>query len=51
MYVLGLHEDKVEGAVEERVDEVGEAQVKDEQVGDGTHPSVSCVCTGGQPST
>ena len=39
---LIFHEDKVESAVEKCVDEVGEAEVEDEQVGDGPHPSVVC---------
>ena len=40
--LLILHEDKVEGTIEECVDEVCEAEVEYEQVGDGPHPSVIC---------
>ena len=36
-----LHKDVAEGAVEDGVDEVGEAQVEDQQVGDGSHPQVA----------
>ena len=40
VHLLILHEHKVEGTVEECVDEVCEAEVKDEQVSDGSHPPV-----------
>ena len=36
-----LHEDVAEGAVEDGVDEVGQAQVEDQQVGDRSHPQVA----------
>ena len=38
-----LHEDVAEGAVEDGVDEVGQAQVEDQQVGDGAHPQVALI--------
>ena len=40
VHLLILHEHKVEGTVEECVDEVCEAEVEDEQVSDGPHPPV-----------
>ena len=36
-----LHEDVAEGAVEDGVDEVGQAQVEDQQICDGSHPQVT----------
>ena len=36
-----LHEDVAEGAVEDGVDEVGQAQVEDQQVGDCSHPQMA----------
>ena len=38
MHSLVFHEDKVEGTVEECVDEIREAEVEDEQIGDCSHP-------------
>ena len=38
MHSLVFHEDKVEGTVEECVDEICEAEVEDEQIGDCSHP-------------
>ena len=37
-----LHEDVAEGAVEHCVDQVGQAQVEDEQVGDRPHLVMAC---------
>ena len=40
-YSLVLHEDVAEGAVEDGVDKVGEAEVEDEQVCHSLHPPVA----------
>ena len=40
--LLVLHEDVAEDAVEHCVNEVGEAEVEYEDVGDGPHPLVAC---------
>ena len=40
--LLVLHEDVAEGAVEHGVDQVGQAQVEDEQVGHCPHLVVAC---------
>ena len=37
-----LHEDVAEGAVEHSVDQVGQAQVEDEQVGHRSHLVMTC---------
>ena len=41
-----LHEDVAEGAVEHCVDQVGQAQVEDEQVGDRPHLVMACYGIG-----
>ena len=40
--LLVLHEDVAEGAVEHGVDQVGQAQVEDEQVGHRSHLVMTC---------